>query len=235
MPQWAGSCWYELRYLDPTNENAFVDPAVEPTGWARAPTCDPTIRAASTCTSAASSTPCCTCCTPGSGTRCCTTSVTCRRRSRTPGCSTRATSWPPPTRTSARSTSTPSSVEERDGKYFYAGEPVTREWGKMGKSLKNGVSPDDMYESYGADTLRLYLMATGPAGRVAAMGNPRRDRHVPVPAAAVAQRRRRGDRRADRRRRAARRRHDTRSAAPHDRRRARPRWMRCGSTPRSPS
>jgi leucyl-tRNA synthetase len=29
MPQWAGSCWYELRYLDPTNEDAFVDPAVE--------------------------------------------------------------------------------------------------------------------------------------------------------------------------------------------------------------
>ncbi|MEP7046418.1 MAG: class I tRNA ligase family protein, partial [Ilumatobacteraceae bacterium] len=29
MPQWAGSCWYELRYLDPTNEQCFVDPAVE--------------------------------------------------------------------------------------------------------------------------------------------------------------------------------------------------------------
>ena len=29
MPQWAGSCWYELRYLDPTNETSFVDPAVE--------------------------------------------------------------------------------------------------------------------------------------------------------------------------------------------------------------
>ena len=29
MPQWAGSCWYELRYCDPTNENAFVDPDVE--------------------------------------------------------------------------------------------------------------------------------------------------------------------------------------------------------------
>ena len=26
MPQWAGSCWYELRYLDPTNDDAFVDP-----------------------------------------------------------------------------------------------------------------------------------------------------------------------------------------------------------------
>ena len=23
MPQWAGSCWYELRYLDPTNDEAF--------------------------------------------------------------------------------------------------------------------------------------------------------------------------------------------------------------------
>jgi leucyl-tRNA synthetase len=29
MPQWAGSCWYELRYLDPTNSAAFVDPEVE--------------------------------------------------------------------------------------------------------------------------------------------------------------------------------------------------------------
>ena len=29
MPQWAGSCWYELRYLDPTNDEAFVDPENE--------------------------------------------------------------------------------------------------------------------------------------------------------------------------------------------------------------
>ncbi len=29
MPQWAGSCWYELRYCDPTNELTFVDPEVE--------------------------------------------------------------------------------------------------------------------------------------------------------------------------------------------------------------
>ncbi|HEY9054250.1 MAG TPA: leucine--tRNA ligase, partial [Rectinemataceae bacterium] len=26
MPQWAGSCWYYLRYLDPKNEKAFVAP-----------------------------------------------------------------------------------------------------------------------------------------------------------------------------------------------------------------
>ena len=29
MPNWAGSCWYELRYLDPTNEHALVDPLIE--------------------------------------------------------------------------------------------------------------------------------------------------------------------------------------------------------------
>src|SRR5262245_25832575 len=27
MPQWAGSCWYYLRYLDPKNSNALCDPA----------------------------------------------------------------------------------------------------------------------------------------------------------------------------------------------------------------
>lgn len=26
MPQWAGSCWYYLRYIDPRNENALADP-----------------------------------------------------------------------------------------------------------------------------------------------------------------------------------------------------------------
>jgi len=29
MPQWAGSCWYYLRYLDPHNATRFVDPAIE--------------------------------------------------------------------------------------------------------------------------------------------------------------------------------------------------------------
>lgn len=26
MPQWAGSCWYFIRYIDPNNEHAFADP-----------------------------------------------------------------------------------------------------------------------------------------------------------------------------------------------------------------
>jgi len=29
MPQWAGSCWYYLRYIDPKNKERFVDPAKE--------------------------------------------------------------------------------------------------------------------------------------------------------------------------------------------------------------
>src|SRR5581483_9486501 len=29
MPQWAGSCWYYLRYLDPHNDRVLVDPDIE--------------------------------------------------------------------------------------------------------------------------------------------------------------------------------------------------------------
>jgi leucyl-tRNA synthetase len=29
MPQWAGSCWYYLRYCDPHNDRAAIDPAIE--------------------------------------------------------------------------------------------------------------------------------------------------------------------------------------------------------------
>jgi leucyl-tRNA synthetase len=29
MPQWAGSCWYYLRYCDPKNPTAAIDPSVE--------------------------------------------------------------------------------------------------------------------------------------------------------------------------------------------------------------
>ena len=53
-------------------------------------------------------------------------------------------------------------VEERDGGFFFEGKPVTREMGKMGKSLRNAVTPDDLYRDYGADTLRLYEMFMGP-------------------------------------------------------------------------
>jgi leucyl-tRNA synthetase len=29
MPQWAGSCWYYLRYIDPTNSERLIDPKLE--------------------------------------------------------------------------------------------------------------------------------------------------------------------------------------------------------------
>ena len=53
-------------------------------------------------------------------------------------------------------------VEEADGTWTYNGQPVRREYGKMGKSLKNVVTPDEMYEAYGADTFRVYEMSMGP-------------------------------------------------------------------------
>jgi leucyl-tRNA synthetase len=58
-------------------------------------------------------------------------------------------------------------VEERvadDGTstWWHDGQQVNREYGKMGKSLKNVVTPDEMYEQYGADTLRVYEMSMGP-------------------------------------------------------------------------
>lgn len=53
-------------------------------------------------------------------------------------------------------------VVEKDGQFLYEGKPVNREYGKIGKSLKNMVTPDEMIGAYGADTFRVYEMSTGP-------------------------------------------------------------------------
>ena len=55
-----------------------------------------------------------------------------------------------------------SEVVDRNNTYTYEDRPVTRHLGKIGKSLKNSVSPDDMIAEYGADTFRLYEMSMGP-------------------------------------------------------------------------
>ncbi|SDE09675.1 leucine--tRNA ligase [Glycomyces harbinensis] len=52
--------------------------------------------------------------------------------------------------------------EQADGVYVWQGQKVEREYGKIGKSLKNGVTPDEICESYGADTFRVYEMSMGP-------------------------------------------------------------------------
>ena len=55
-------------------------------------------------------------------------------------------------------------VEEKDGKYFHTetGEELKQIVAKMSKSLKNVVNPDDVVAEYGADSLRLYEMFMGP-------------------------------------------------------------------------
>ena len=57
-------------------------------------------------------------------------------------------------------------VVERGGKFFLPGPDgeieVFQEFGKIGKSLKNSISPDEICDSYGADTLRVYEMSMGP-------------------------------------------------------------------------
>jgi leucyl-tRNA synthetase len=53
-------------------------------------------------------------------------------------------------------------VVEKDGRFLHEGKPVNREYGKIGKSLKNMVTPDEMIGAYGADTFRVYEMSTGP-------------------------------------------------------------------------
>ncbi|MCU0457094.1 MAG: leucine--tRNA ligase [Bacteroidales bacterium] len=55
-------------------------------------------------------------------------------------------------------------VEERDGKFINSetGTEVRQIVAKMSKSLKNVVNPDDVVSRYGADSLRLYEMFMGP-------------------------------------------------------------------------
>jgi leucyl-tRNA synthetase len=57
-------------------------------------------------------------------------------------------------------------VIERDGGFGYPGPDgeieVFQEFGKIGKSLKNSISPDEICDDYGADTLRVYEMSMGP-------------------------------------------------------------------------
>ncbi|HAZ33602.1 MAG TPA: leucine--tRNA ligase [Acidimicrobiaceae bacterium] len=162
MPQWAGSCWYELRYLDPTNDDRFVDPAVE--SYWMGPRTD--LRPDH----------------PGGvdlyvgGVEHAVLHLLYARFwHKVLYDLGHVSSKEPYARLFNQGYILANafkdergiyvdafSVEERDGAFYFEGDEVTREWGKMGKSLKNAVSPDEMYEAYGADTLRLYEMAMGP-------------------------------------------------------------------------
>ena len=159
MPQWAGSCWYELRYLDPTNENDFVDPANE-AYWMGPQT------------------------EGGSGgvdlyvggvEHAVLHLLYARFWHKVLFDLGYVSSVEPFHRLFNQGYILAAAYHDERGMYVEAaevqavaggyqheGRPVTREYGKMGKSLKNAIDPDDMCLLYGADTLRLYLMSMGP-------------------------------------------------------------------------
>ncbi|AWW39626.1 leucine--tRNA ligase [Streptomyces cadmiisoli] len=159
MPNWAGSCWYELRYLDPHNSEQLVDPEIEqywmgpeegrPHGGV-----DLYV---------------------GGAEHAVLHLLYARFWSKVLHDLGHTASAEPFHRLfnqgmiqayvyrDSRGIAVPAAeVEERDGTYHYQGEQVSRLLGKMGKSLKNAVTPDEICAEYGADTLRLYEMAMGP-------------------------------------------------------------------------
>lgn len=58
----------------------------------------------------------------------------------------------------------PEHVIEKEGQYFLkeTGEPLISHIDKMSKSKLNGITPDEIIEEFGADSLRLYEMFMGP-------------------------------------------------------------------------
>ena len=166
MPQWAGSCWYYLRYLDPLNSEAFVD-ATNERYWI-GPRENPVVAGTED---------------PGGvdlyvgGVEHAVLHLLYARFWHKVLYDLGHVSSSEPFRTyfsqgyiqapaykDARGQYVEAKevVEAHDGSFSWGGEPVTQEFGKIGKSLKNMVSPDDMYGAYGADTLRLYEMGLGP-------------------------------------------------------------------------
>lgn len=159
MPQWAGSCWYELRYLDPTNSQRFVDAENErywmgPRGEGDCGGTDLYV---------------------GGAEHAVLHLLYARFWHKVLYDLGHVSSFEPFRKlfnqgyiqayayTDARGAYVPAEdVTERDGGFYLGDTQVNREYGKMGKSLKNVVTPDEMCAAYGADTFRVYEMSMGP-------------------------------------------------------------------------
>ena len=153
MPQWGGSCWYYLRYIDPKNKKVFVDPekekywmpvdlyiggtehAVLHLLYARfwhkvlydlglVSTVEPFARLVN---------------------QGMITSFAYQRPNK---------SLVPADQV----------IENADGTFTdkETGEKLERVIAKMSKSLKNVINPDEVIAQYGADTMRMYEMFMGP-------------------------------------------------------------------------
>ena len=173
MPNWAGSCWYELRYLDPANNDTLVDPEVEKYWMGKH---------AETVAGAPSGAV-----DPGGadlyvgGVEHAVLHLLYSRFWHKVLFDLGHVSSEEPFRKlfnqgmiqafafrDGRGQPVPAAevIEQAgpDGEtsYTWNGAPVTREYGRMGKSLKNMITPDDMFKAYGADTFRVYEMSMGP-------------------------------------------------------------------------
>ena len=174
MPNWAGSCWYYLRYLDPANHDTFCDPENERYWMAKH---------AHTVEGAPPGVT-----DPGGvdlyigGVEHAVLHLLYARFWHKVLFDLGLVSSEEPFRkyfsqgmiqayayADVRGQYVPAEeVEETPGghgeesTFTWRGQQVVREYGKIGKSLKNVVSPDDMYDAYGADTFRVYEMSMGP-------------------------------------------------------------------------
>ncbi|WP_238007713.1 leucine--tRNA ligase [Dactylosporangium sp. AC04546] len=160
MPQWAGSSWYELRYLDPSNGAKLVDPANE--RYWMGPQRDGDVGGVDLYV--------------GGVEHAVLHLLYARFWHKVLFDLGHVSSEEPFRRLfnqgyiqayaykNARGVYVEAEkVEERQaGRFFYGNDEVVREYGKMGKSLKNVVTPDEMCERYGADTFRVYEMSMGP-------------------------------------------------------------------------
>ena len=152
MPQWAGSCWYYLRYIDPKNTNAIFDKEKE-AYWMPV---DLYI----------------------GGAEHAVLHLLYSRFWHKVLFDLGVVSTDEPYmklfnqgmilafayETNSGAKVTTDLVEEKDGKFFHkeSGEELKQIVAKMSKSLKNVVNPDDVVANYGADSLRLYEMFMGP-------------------------------------------------------------------------
>ena len=155
MPQWAGSCWYYLRYLDPTNREQFVSKDVEEY-WMSGDSGGVDLYVG--------------------GVEHAVLHLLYSRFWHKALFDLGHVSTPEPFhrlynqgyiqaasyQDSRGIFVEASEVVEENGTFKFENEPVARSFGKMGKSLKNSVTPDEMYDEFGADTLRLYEMFMGP-------------------------------------------------------------------------
>jgi leucyl-tRNA synthetase len=159
MPNWAGSCWYHLRYLDPSDDTQVVDPELE--RYWLGPRSPGDVGGVDLYV--------------GGMEHAVLHLLYARFWHKVLHDLGYVSSEEPFRRlvnqgyisayayTDERGFYVPAAeVVEEDGRFFFEGEPVNREYGKIGKSLKNMVTPDEMIGAYGADTFRVYEMSTGP-------------------------------------------------------------------------